>query len=104
MLSRLKQRASLLSKTLVSDGGGGFSESWQTLADVWIEITPLGAKEKFSADALQARVRHRIVLRARDDIVPGLRLATPDRVFAVRAVLARDKGAPLLTLLCEELP
>jgi SPP1 family predicted phage head-tail adaptor len=104
MLSILRQRATLLSQTLAPDGGGGFSESWQAVAAVWIKIAPLGVTEIAAADARQARVRHRIVLRARADLAAGMRLATLDRSFAIRAVLAGDAGNPLVTLLCEELP
>ena len=34
----------------------------------------------------------------------GKRLATADRQFAIRAVLAAEAQSPWLTLLCEELP
>lgn len=104
MLSTLKQRAALLSRTLTPDGGGGFSESWQTVADIWIDIRPLGATERFGPDAIDSRVRHRIVLRSRPDIVAGMRIAAAERLFAVRAVLAAQSGAALMTLLVEELP
>ncbi len=103
MLSSLKQRAALQSRTLVPDGGGGFSESWQTVGTAWVEIVPLGANEKFGPDTLETRIRHRITLRARSDIVAGMRLATASRSFAIRAVERRAASDPLLTLLCEEL-
>jgi SPP1 family predicted phage head-tail adaptor len=103
MLSSLKQRATLLAKTLVPDGGGGFTENWQTIAAAWVEITPLGANEKFGPDVLETRIRHRITLRARSDVVAGMRLTTASRSFAIRAVERREASNPLLTLLCEEL-
>jgi SPP1 family predicted phage head-tail adaptor len=104
MLSKLKQRAALLSRTLDPDGGGGFSESWAAIASVWIDIRPLGARERFGPDALESRARHRIVLRARSDVAPGMRVATATRSFAICAVLAADAASPLMTLLAEELP
>jgi len=104
MLSSLKQRAALQSRTLVPDGGGGFTENWQTIAAAWVEIVPLGANEKFGPDLLETRIRHRITLRARSDVVAGMRLATASRSFTIRVVLEREASNPLLTLLCEELP
>jgi len=104
MLSSLKQRAALQSRTLVPDGGGGFAESWQTIGTAWVEIVPCGANEKFGPDALEIRVRHRITLRARSDVVAGMRLTTASRSFAIRAVERREDANPLMTLLCEELP
>ncbi|GAA0566694.1 phage head closure protein [Rhizomicrobium electricum] len=104
MLAHLKQRATLLSRVVAPDGGGGFSESWQSVGQAWVRITPLGTSEKFGADALQTRIRHRLVTRARDDIVDGMRLAVGERSFAVHAVLGHDATDAYLTLMCEELP
>jgi SPP1 family predicted phage head-tail adaptor len=103
MLAKLNQRAALLSRTLTPDGGGGFTEAWQTIGHAWVEITPLGATEKFGPDAMDSRIRHRITLRARDDVFSGMRLTTTHRSFAIRAVL-REPAVPFITLLCEELP
>ena len=104
MLAHLKQRATLLSRTLTPDGGGGFSESWQAVGHAWVRITPLGIAEKFGPDARQTRIRHRIVLRVRDDLVAGMRLTAEGRTFDIRAVLDRDATGAFVTLMCEELP
>jgi SPP1 family predicted phage head-tail adaptor len=104
MFAHLKQRATLLSRVLTPDGGGGFSESWQTVGQAWVRVTPLGSDEKFGPDACETRIRHRLVTRARDDIVDGMRLAVGERTFAVHAVLGRDAADAYLTVMCEELP
>lgn len=104
MLASLSQRATLQASTLVPDGGGGFTEDWQTVALAWVEIKLVGSTEKFGPDAKETRIRHRIRLRARDDVVSGMRLLVSARVFAIRAVLPRAPQEPLLTLMCEELP
>ena len=104
MLASLKLGACLLARTLTPDGGGGFTESWQSVGTLWAEITPLGASQSFGPDCRETRVRHRITTRARPDILAGMRIATQTRRFAIRAVLAREAESPVLTLLCEELP
>jgi SPP1 family predicted phage head-tail adaptor len=102
MLSRLTERATLLARTLAPDGAGGFSESWEPVADIWIARAVVAAADSVLADRAQSRIRHRIVLRRRGDLAAGQRLALGERLFRVHAV--RDDGGPYLTLDCEELP
>jgi len=104
MFSSLDQRAALQAKTLQPDGGGGYAESWQTFATVWVSVAPLGAGDVFGPDALESRARHRVTLRRRDDVAAGQRVGLGARTFKVHAVLDEGPRAPLMTLLCEELP
>jgi len=104
MLCSLNQRATLEAMTLVPDGGGGYSESWQSFASVWVGVTPLSAADTALADMLQSKVRHRVALRRRSDIAAGQRVVTASRRFKIHAVLDKGPADPLLQLLCEELP
>ncbi len=104
MLSTLTQRAALLASTLTPDGGGGFSQSWDAFASVWIALEPLSATDTVGADHLQSRVRHRITLRRRSDVAAGQRVQVGSRLFRIHAVLDDGPRAAALTLLCEELP
>ena len=103
MLSTLNQRATLVARTLTPDGGGGFSESWDAFAAVWIALTPLAATDTAGADRLESRVRHRIALRRRTDLAAGQRVLVGARSFRVHAVLDEGAASSYLTLLCEEL-
>ena len=103
MLSTLTQRATLLARTLTPDGGGGFSESWDAFAAVWIALLPLGASEDVSAARLESRVRHRIALRRRTDLAAGQRVQLGARMFRVHALLDAGAREPYVSLLCEEL-
>jgi SPP1 family predicted phage head-tail adaptor len=104
MLSTLTQRASLLALTLTPDGGGGFSESWDAFADVWLALEPLGATDEADADKLESRVRHRMTLRRRSDLAAGQRVRIAGRLFRVHAVLDAGPRARAVELLCEEIP
>jgi SPP1 family predicted phage head-tail adaptor len=104
MLSTLTQRATLLARTLAPDGGGGFTESWDAFATVWIALDILGATDTVDADRLQSRIRHRIVLRRRADLAAGQRVQVGARTFRVHAVLDDGPRAQFTTLNCEELP
>ncbi len=104
MLSTLDQRAALQAKTLTPDGGGGFSESWETFAVVWVKVAPASAADSFGPDALESRARHKVTLRRRTDVAAGQRLAVGSRTFKVHGILDEGPRAPFITLLCEELP
>ena len=104
MIGGLDQRASLQAKVLTPDGGGGYAESWQTFATAWVKVSPIGASDTFGPDALEARVRHRLALRRRNDLAAGQRVLVGARSFKVHALLDEGARAETVTLLCEELP
>ena len=104
MIGELNQRASLQAKVLTADGGGGYAESWQTFASVWVSVSPIGANDAFGPDALESRVRHRLTLRRRSDLAAGQRVLVGARTFRIHALLDEGQRASTTTLLCEELP
>jgi SPP1 family predicted phage head-tail adaptor len=104
VIGGLDQRASLQAKVLTPDGGGGYAESWQTFATAWVKVAPVGANDNFGPDALESRVRHRLVLRRRADLAAGQRALVGARTFRVHALLDEGARAETVTLLCEELP
>ena len=104
MLSSLNQRAALQANTLTPDGGGGYNDAWQTFALVWIGIVPLTPMERFGPDRLEAKARHRLRLRRRNELAVGQRGVVGERRFAVLGFVDEGPPSPLITLLCEELP
>ncbi|MDE2182886.1 MAG: head-tail adaptor protein [Alphaproteobacteria bacterium] len=104
MLGSLDQRAALEALTLTPDCGGGYSDAWQTFAVVWVSLHPVAANDAFGPDTAESRARYRILLRRRADVAPGQRVVIGARCFAVRAILDEGPRAPLMTLLCEDVP
>jgi len=104
MIGKLNQRGLIEAKALTPDGGGGFSESWETVTSAWLSLEPLSGTDGFGPDANESRVRHKIVLRRLAGIEAGNRITVGARHFAVRTVLDQGPREPLITLLCEELP
>ncbi len=104
MISKLRHRAALEVKTLTPDGAGGFSESWDAVAQLWCAVEPLAASDAFAAGKLESRVRHRLRIRRGLAVAAGNRLRVGERLFAVHAVIDEGPPAPLVTLACEELP
>jgi len=101
-IGRLRHRLILESANREPDGGGGASETWTTVAEVWAEITPTGGTEAVDADALAGRVSHEIVLRYRSGVVPAMRLRNSTRLFEIAAVIDVDERRHWLKCLCVE--
>lgn len=102
MIGELNQRVRILAQTLLPDGGGGYSESWNVIATVWADVEPRAGNNVFAADALQSRVQHRVTIRRNAAVSVGMRANVGALTLTIHAVL--DDGSPLITLLCEELP
>lgn len=104
MFSSLNQRAALQARVLEPDHGGGFAESWQTFARVWVKIVPTSAGDTAGPGKRESKARHRILLRRRSDLSAGQLVIVGARIFKVQGVLDAGPHAPLATLICEELP
>ena len=101
-IGRLRHLLTLESADRAPDGGGGASETWATVAEVWAEITPTGGTEAVYADALAGRVSHEIVFRYRSDVAPVMRLRSGTRLFEIAAVIDVDERRRWLKCLCVE--
>ena len=104
MIGNLNQRALLLANTLTPDGGGGFSDNWESFASIWVSVEPIGGSDAFGPDRLEARVRHRLTLRRRGDVAAGQRAQVGSRLFRIHTILDQGPQNALMILLCEELP
>ena len=104
MIGELNQRAAIQAKTLTPDGGGGYSESWDVVANVWVSVAPNSGGDVFGPDQTESRVRHRISLRRTNAVAAGQRVVVGARTFRIHAVLDEGPQATLVNLLCEELP
>lgn len=95
-------RADLEAKVLTGDGGGGFSESWECYASVWIWLSPERGEERLEAGRIESRVLYRVTLRRRTDVSANHRLRIGSRIFAVRALIDQGPHEPWMTMICEE--
>ncbi len=102
MIGELNQRARILACTMTPDGGGGYSESWNAIATIWTRVEPQSGDDVYGPDAVESRVRHKLIIRRNGAVAAGMRAAIGARTFRIHAVL--DDGGDYLTLACEELP
>ena len=61
--SDLRHRLTLEQLNRVTDEGGGFTESWVTVATLFADLRPTGGAEPFGADRLAGSVSHEVTLR-----------------------------------------
>ncbi len=88
----LPDTAEVQCKVLLSDGAGGFSESWITAAIVACRISPSGRlpEERMIAERSTAMGIWTLTLPALTDVYPADRIAVGARIFEVIGALARS--------------
>ena len=89
----LPDTAQVQRKTLVSDGAGGYTESWSTVATVACRVSPSGRspEERVIAERLAATSVWTITLPALTDVTVADRIVVGARTFEVVGVLARTE-------------
>ena len=98
----LRHRVRLQALALTPDGGGGFTESWSDLAEIWARIQPVAGVELMLGEQRQHRVTHDVMIRYRLGIQPSQRLIYDGRVFYVLGIVNAGERDAFLTLHCEE--
>lgn len=101
--SRLRHRVTLQEPALTTDNAGGYTRTWDDVADLWAEVSPLEAQsfsqERLQDLHLQSRVTHRVTLRYREGVTADMRLVFEERVLVIRAIVnARELGEALVIL------
>jgi len=84
------------------DGQGGAAVFFTALAAVWGRIEPVGERREERAGSDVFTLTHRIWLRFRDDLAPGMRLRKGARIFTIGAWRDPDETGRYLVCLCEE--
>lgn len=79
--------------------------AWQTIATVWAEVTPTSGAERFVPGAAQetAVASHRIRIRYRSGVTPGMRALYEGRVLDIERVDDPTGRRAELALICREL-
>ena len=87
-LASLPDTAAVSRVTRTSDGAGGYTEAWATVATVPCRIASTGGAEAAIAAKLTATTTATVTLPALTDVAPADRLVVGSRTFEVLAVLS----------------
>lgn len=99
---QLRHRIELQEETKVSDGAGGWVDTWATYATVWAKIKPLSGTEGIFGMQLQDTITHDILIRYRPGVVPAHRVKYGDRLFNIRQAINLEERNRWIDLRAEE--
>lgn len=103
----LNRRLVLERSVQVSDGAGGFSESWAVLGVVWAEVVAGPGRDVAGEEVTVSSVPYRITVRGAPVGAPSRpkaeqRLRDGTRLFRIIAVTERDASGAYLTCFARE--
>lgn len=103
----LTRRLTLERRVVEPDGGGGVVDRWEALGEVWAEVLPGGAVERFFGGAEASSVSHRIRMRWLPFGAPGRpmasqRLRDGARVYDIAGVTEADARNAFLLIWARE--
>jgi len=101
-IGMMRHRVTLEQKAETRDQWGGVVESWQSVATVWAEVSPLSGREFIAAQAMQAGVTVRITIRYRAGVTPVMRIKHGADLYNIKAVLPDPTLRRHITLMCEQ--
>ena len=99
----LDARLTLEVASEVADGQGGATINWVSVTGLWGAIEPVSVRPGEEAAIAAATLTHRVTIRARDDVLRGMRFSWQGRVLLIEAVSDPDESGAYLTCLCREM-
>jgi SPP1 family predicted phage head-tail adaptor len=101
-IGSMSKRVTIRSKTQISDGAGGWKDSWVEVATVWASVEPLSGNEFFKAQQLQYSISHKVTIRYKAGITPKMDILYHGREFDIQNVIDPKERHEQLVLLCQE--
>ena len=101
-IGNLNKLITLQYKTRVSDGMGGFTETYNDSDEVFAAIWPKSAKDAVNADQTIMTATHRIRIRYRSTMRGSWRIKFGNRYFAVTGIVNPEERNEWMDLICKE--
>lgn len=106
-IPNLNRKLVLETPVRVSDGAGGYSETWTALGTLWAEVTVRTGRERNEAGVPVSAVSCQIMVRgapmgseARPK--PEQRFREGERIYVIRAVAEHDRQGRFLKCFADE--
>lgn len=87
----LTHRITLQSRSELSDGMGGVTETWTDQATTWAEIDPPKSREFYGAGQVQTEIVTRIRIRYRPNVSHAWRVKFGTRYFNITSIVNPDE-------------
>lgn len=103
LAARLRHRVEIQNFTTTQDNdSGALTEIWSAVyKNVPAEVNPLSGREFIAAQATNASVTTKIVIRNHDNILPRMRVLFNGAYYAINVVLHDPTFGNHITLMCE---
>ena len=101
-IANLRYKVQLQSPTRTSDGAGGYTESFGTIANLFADIRPQNALETYRQGQVIEKVTHKVFIRFRRDIDTNYKILYGTRSFTIKGIKNMNERDRFLELLCEE--
>lgn len=99
-IGKLKHRITIQEFVSGKDDWGQPIQTWTTKAITWAQVQGVSGREFLAADAEQAGVTWKIILRYMPGLKPSMRILLDDQIFNITAVLP-DNNKTMITVMCE---
>lgn len=97
-VGKMSHRIAIQSPAQVSDGAGGYTEEWATVATVWASIEPNNSRERFISMQTETHTTHVIMCRYNPVITTAKRALFGSRVFDIVEVLNIEEANRLIKM------
>jgi len=101
-IGRLKHQVSLQKPTRSTDTGGGQAITWSTVAQIYVDISPVSGGETFNQGQLKETLKTEITTRYREAIDTSYRILFGTRAFNIKHIKNVDQRNKFYILTCEE--
>ena len=98
----LKNRIKLEAPTDTSDGMGGITQTFASMATVFAAIWPVSASEQIQNMGLTMTITHRIRIRYRDDVIPSWRINYNGKYYNIVSIINPGMNNRQLEILAKE--
>jgi SPP1 family predicted phage head-tail adaptor len=102
LIGDLNKRIQIQAPSKISDGMGGFDETFSTIATVFASLWPISAREQVQSMQEVMTISHRIRIRYRSVLRPDWRVKFGNRYFSIVSIINPNEKNELLDLMCKE--
>ena len=102
----LDKQVSVQSVARVSDGQGGYTDTWAAISGmpVWANIEPAKGRELYLAQQLQFARPYTVAIRYMSTVTGAMRVLFGTRVFRIGSLHNPGEYGEKLVMVCEEIP
>ena len=101
-VGKMRYRVKLQSPTNTTDAGGGISQVWGLVSNLWADIKPVGGTETYRQGQVQESTTHEVTIRYRSDIYTKYRILFGTRAFNIKHIKNIEERDRYLLLSCVE--